>query len=108
MMKKLLILLTVVFALLGCSEKDIEEMTEGLPEKGAKFKVYTYDEKVEILRKVHIFDENNERVYPRVTEEYHNLLEILGSESRYGNKIAKKESKEWSEIKLFRKWEKKD
>ncbi len=102
-MKKLLAIIIITLSFMGClSEEEIGDT--GIPtiEKGAKFKIYTYEEKLDIARKVksmymaegeQIFPEP---VYPKVTKVFNEHKRILDSEAlKYGNEKAKHELEEW-------------
>ncbi len=97
-MKKLLLIMILILSFVGC--KDEEVWDTGAQKKGAKFKVYSYQEKLNIARKVasqkmvpdKAFPQD---IYPKVVEEYMENQDILESENRYGNEKASQELKEW-------------
>ncbi len=99
-MKKLLLIMILILSFIGCKDEDKDWQYTGAPKKGAKFKVYSYQEKLDIARKVssqkRVPDKAfTQDIYPEVVEEYMNNLDIIDSERRYGNEKAKQERKEW-------------
>ena len=98
-----LTIIIITLSFIGClSEEEIGET--GIPtlEKGTKFKIYTYEEKLDLSRKLksryrsddkHLFPEP---VYPEVSDMIDEHRRILNSEARkYGNEQAKHELEEW-------------
>ena len=99
-MKKLLLILILILSFVGCKESDEELFGVDDTPKGTKFKIYTYEEKLDISRKVKskraILDEPfPQNIYPEIVEEYMKHASIINSEARYGNKKAQYEREEW-------------
>jgi len=97
-MKKLLLIMILILSFVGC--KDEEVWDTGAKKKGAKFKVYSYEKKLEIARKVSsqkMVPDNPfpQSIYPKIEEEYVNNRFIIDSEWRNGNKKAQQEREEW-------------
>lgn len=97
-MKKLLLIMILILSFIGC--KDEEAWDTGAPKKGAKFKVYSYEEKLEIARKVGSQEWKSDEIvpqdiYPEISEAHSANLDILRSEHRDGNKKASQELDEW-------------
>ncbi len=99
-MKKLLLIMILILSFIGCKDEDKDWQYTGAPKKGAKFKVYSYQDKLEIARKVSSKEKDPDKafpqsIYPKVVEEYMENQDILESENRYGNEKASQELKEW-------------
>ncbi len=100
-MKKLLLIMILILSFVGCKDKEVLELAESnSPKKGAKFKVYSYEEKLDIARKVNskkrVPDELfPQYIYPKVAKEYLDNLDIIDSERGNGNEKAIQERKEW-------------
>lgn len=99
-MKKLLLILILILSFVGCKESDEELFGVDDTPKGTKFKIYTYEQKLDISRKVKSQERVPENpfpqdIYPETVEEYMNHQSIINSEARYGNKKAQHEREEW-------------
>ncbi len=99
-MKKLLLIMILILSFIGCKDEDKDWQYTGAPKKGTKFKVYSYQEKLEIARKVNSQKRVPDKafpqdIYPEVSKAHSANINILESEARYGNEKASQELKEW-------------